>query len=120
MSTVKQSSFQCYAKQWRQGEERAFNELATMAYGRITAAARAMLAKRRDLARFMDAQDLVHDVYSALKRQRNREFENLDHFVNRARVLMRGALSDLNKRMQAHKRLVEGAMLSLSTLNTDC
>jgi RNA polymerase sigma factor (TIGR02999 family) len=90
-------------RNWREGDEEAFQRLMPLAYAQLHAQADRYLRHERG-GHTLQATALVHEVYLRLVRQRKAELTDRSHFYAFSAQLMRMILVDHARQMQAGKR----------------
>lgn len=90
-------------RQWREGDQRAFERLSELVYDDLRRMARGYLAgERRDHT--LQPTALVHETYLRLVDQKAMAWEDRRHFFALAATTMRRILVDHARRVHAGKR----------------
>jgi len=88
-------------RKWREGDRVAENQLFELVLPHLKQRARALLSKERR-GHPLQATELVNDVYTALVRAKDREWQDRAHFFAIAARAMRWRLIDMGRRRQEY------------------
>jgi len=107
---------------WRNGDQAAFDELASQVYSELRRLARHYLSQERP-GHTLQSSDLVHEAYLRLVDEKEVDWRNRAHFFGLAAVRMRRILVEHARSRLAAKRGGGEYRLSLSEadhLTEDC
>lgn len=100
---------------WRDGEEPAREELATLLYDELRALARFQLREQAERATLQPTA-LVHEVYLKLHGAESSRWRDREHFLAVAATAMRQVLIDYARAKQADKRGGEWRRATLDSM----
>ena len=98
-----QASITKLLKQWRNGDQEAFNELLPQVYGELRRLANYYLRQERP-GHTLPSSALVHEAYLRLVDEKGVDWQNRAHFFGIAAVRMRHILVEHGRSRQAAKR----------------
>jgi RNA polymerase sigma factor (TIGR02999 family) len=101
--------------QWRAGDQDSLRNVFPLVYSELKRLARSRLRNERP-NHTLQSTALVHEAYLRLLKSDPERFENRDHFLAVASLLMRQILVDYARQRNAAKR-DGGCMLTLDGLN---
>lgn len=91
-------------RQWREGKQRAKEELAALIYPEMRRLASYHMRANRDLQPVLSPTELVHEAYLRLCGQERPDFEHRTHFYHVAARIMRQVLVDIVREKKSLKR----------------
>jgi len=101
---VKPGQVTVLLRQWKDGEQKAKEELAALIYPEMRRLARYHMRVNRDLQPVLSPTELVHEAYLRLCGQERPDFEHRAHFYHVAARIMRQVLVDIVREQKALKR----------------
>jgi len=99
--------------EWRQGDERAFDELVPLVYDHLRGVAEAYL-RAEGPGHTLQATALVNEAFLRLMNTQSVQYLSRNHFYAFAAKLMRRILVDAARRNKAQKRAPEAQRVTLS------